>query len=607
MSAEENKSPLFDLKALKELGGLKTGCLVAVDPLLEQKFMDYRARTIKHDRITVNLITKTGLSAYTCEPLNTFLRGPPSIGKTYVVVNTLQSFPKEDVWFLGGLSPTALVHDRRQLVDQNNEPITAMEKPEKDATPEEKEEWKLYKGRLRESHYVVDLQGKILVFLEAPSIETFNKLRPVLSHDTWEISYKFTDTSRRGMLTTHVVLRGWPATIWLSTMEKFIQDFASRSFTHTPEMTEDKYGDANLLTGSKAAFPWEFEKDNDAMELKAYITWFKEHVKDVKAIIPYAEAFAKQFPHKFPRSMRDFKHVLGLIQVSALFHLAQRPLLIRKVPYEVEGTEPDIPKVNYEQQTYVMAAKADYDLVITLWQAVKETTETSAARHHIILFHQIIEPLAKTKPRFTVNDLTDSWNQKFEDHKSSDTIRNWVDFLCDVGWIDKEPSEKDKRQNLLKVIQEKMNGNCTENDLSAFFRLEMFKEWLGNAKRITEKNQILLKESLIAEVETTPEAIYQKYFIDKNAENSNIVLGLITTALAETPIEKADKKESVQFPNLNVDKVLKLEHLKEDFQDKCVACGFQGRMDWQVTEHDGSWALLCGDCGDKLAKRLNVQ
>ncbi|PIU59143.1 hypothetical protein COS86_05865, partial [Candidatus Bathyarchaeota archaeon CG07_land_8_20_14_0_80_47_9] len=191
MSVEENKSSLFDLKALKELGGFKAGDLLAVEPQLENKFMLYIGRTVKHDKMTSNLILKTGLSAYTKEPLNVFLRGESSIGKTYVVVNSLTVFPKEDVWFLGGLSPTALVHDRGLLVDMNNEPIAYVSKPEKDATGEEKEAYQEYKEKLKTAHYLVDLQGKILVFLEAPNFETFNKLRPVLSHDVWETSYKF--------------------------------------------------------------------------------------------------------------------------------------------------------------------------------------------------------------------------------------------------------------------------------------------------------------------------------------------------------------------------------------------------------------------------------
>jgi hypothetical protein len=51
-------------------------------------------------------------------------------------------------------------------------------------------------------------------------------------------------------------------------------------------------------------------------------------------------------------------------------------------------------------------------------------------------------------------------------------------------------------------------------------------------------------------------------------------------------------------------RTLKLERLSSDFQDKCVICGLQGRMDWQATFHDQTWGLLCGDCGEKLGMKL---
>jgi hypothetical protein len=51
-------------------------------------------------------------------------------------------------------------------------------------------------------------------------------------------------------------------------------------------------------------------------------------------------------------------------------------------------------------------------------------------------------------------------------------------------------------------------------------------------------------------------------------------------------------------------KTIKLEQLTHDFQDKCVLCGFSGRMDWQITLHDGSSGLLCAKCGCKLAEKM---
>jgi len=592
----DKEGPFFDLVRLKELGGLKAGDLLAVDPELEAKFMLHIERTVKHDKMTSNLILKAGLSAYTREPLNVFLRGGSGIGKTYVVVNTLAVFPKDDVWFLGGLSPTALVHDRGLLVDADNEPITHVDKPERDATVEEKEAYQAYREKLKTAHYLVDLQGKILVFLEAPNPETFNKLRPVLSHDVWEISYKFTDKTSKGgpLQTVHVIIRGWPATVFCSTSERFVQDLATRSFTFTPETTEAKYKDANILTGSKIAFPWKFEQNQTLRLLQGYIAFFKNYMKELQAIIPYAEKFGALFPAKFPRSMRDFKHVLGLIQVSALFHLAQRPVLIRTSKFEIAAKEPAVPEFREEQHVYVMAIQRDYDNVMDLWEKIRETTETSAAGHHLIFFHEIVEPISKEKPTFTVADLTDAWNAKFSDRKSSDTIRNWVYFLCDIGYMTSEPDPKDKRQLLLKIIIEERNQNYTQNDLSVFFTLDSLKAWLNEARQITAENHISLRENLITDAETTPEAMFTKYFYSEKQDSTVIIPSPNESPTAESDQKKTDNQKNVQYRHLiQLDQIAPSEPA-----ERCELCG-EFPVTFKFT-YEGQKIKRCTNCIEKL-------
>ena len=80
-------------------------------------------------------------------------------------------------------------------------------------------------------------------------------------------------------------------------------------------------------------------------------------------------------------------------------------------------------------------------------------------------------------------------------------------------------------------------------------------------------------------------------------------------ALSAYLTEQAEKRtvnsETTDSTLFNDDEVLKLERLTADFQDKCVGCGFEGRMGWQVTLHDGTWGLLCSECEDSLAGGLN--
>ena len=554
MSDYEFKNSLFDLNALKRNGSLQADNILACDPRLYEKFMIYRSRTVKHDRTAMSLIFLTGLSAYTSEPINTFLRGESSIGKTYVTIQVLKFFPKEDVWLLGGLSPTALVHDKGELQDKNGNPILSMEKPGKDASEEDKE---TFRRRMMDARYIVDLTGKILVFLEAPNIETFNKLRPVLSHDEWEISYKFTD---KELQARHVVLRGWPAAIFCSTSEAYVQDLATRSFTFTPDSSEEKIKAANKLTGSKAAFPWKFEDNEDFMLLQSYINTFKDRMSQLKVAVPFGEEFGDKFPSRFLRSMRDFAHLKSLVQVKALFYFAQRPILVRCLKHEARKREDlDLTEFETETQTYVLAARQDYDSIMEIWKDVRETTETSAPGHMIKFFHEVVEAEALRKAEqnrdklfdftLTVKELTDSWNSKFADRKSSDSIRHWIDFLCDIGWMTKEPNKEDKRENLLRVIKSEKNGNYTESSFSAFFSLQSFKDWLNGDNQIKENDRVFLRENFLTDTEASPEQIYAKYYHAESPQNSFIALDRSQVALPETVKKKTDNQQIVQFPN----------------------------------------------------------
>jgi hypothetical protein len=601
MSDEVNKSSLFDLVKLKELGGFKAGELLSVDPNLYDKFQQHIGKTVKRDVVTRNMVLLTGISAYTQEPINLFLRGESSIGKTYNVTEVLRYFPKEDVWLLGGLSPTALVHDYGTLIDKNGNIILPYEKPGKDAAKEELEAW--YE-RIKGSRYLVELSGKILVFLEAPNIETFNKLRPILSHDAFEVSYKFAEKSKKGQIqTTHVVIRGWPATIFCSTQERYVQDLATRAFTITPETTEDKFRDANILTAEKASYPWKFGRDFDFMLLEGYVRFLRNNLKEVKVVIPYADASAKQFPSKFPRSMRDFQHVLSLMKVSALFHLYQRPVLIRKYREEVQGKEPDVPEYKDVEEQYIMATRQDFDFIMALWNEIREQTETSAPGHIIRFYHDVVLKVAETKEDFVIEDLVDKWNSEFEEKKSSHTIRKWVDFLCDIGYVTKKSNPNDKRSNILSIIRQK-NGNYGGFNFSVIFGLDSFKAWLNEANQILEKNQILLRENLISNTEVSIEDIFDKYFLSKNGKISNISLSDSKASLDETTSEITENQEAPQFPLFSVKDVRELVRLTTLFEDRCQVCGKTGRMDWQATLHDGTWGLLCGDCGLRLSKEL---
>ena len=524
----EFSSSLFDLSKLKK-EGFKVGSLLSVDPELRQKLMTHISKTVRRDDLAKNMAFLAGVSAYTQNPINLFMRGPSSIGKSYNTIQVLKYFPQDDLVMLGGLSPTALVHDYGVLVDGKGEPIDFTEKPisrkprrgkketseDYDAKLKEwQDEQKKWRKTMENARYIVDLHRKILVFLEPPHIETYNKLRPILSHDKEEISYKFTDSTPGGLRTMHVVLSGWPATIFCSTEERYIEDLATRGFTITPEMGVAKYQAGIKLIGERKAHPRKFREDYDFMLLQGYFGFLKNQVKSLNVAVPYAEALAAFYPSIYARSMRDYDHFTALLQISALFHFAQRPVEVVKHEREILGGKEG--ETVEEEETTVLATMEDLDYILGLWKYAEETTVTGLPGHILDFYHKAVEPLSKESDTFAYKELTQKYNEVSEQKKSSWAIRKWVKLLTDIGYLDTEPDPEDKRKALVRVI--KKVENACDSWIPRFlesFSLEKLEKWLDDEKKILETETVLLKDKISSEPISVL-SLYEKCFSSKN-------------------------------------------------------------------------------------------
>lgn len=411
---------------------------VGKNPRIFNLYMVHLNLWIQRDWLTRKAVFLTALSAYSPNPQNLFLRGPSSLGKTYVTLTTLKYFPPEDVWTLGGLSPTALAHDYGKLLDSDGSPVPPGEKIPPDAK------------------YVVDLHRKILVFLEAPPPETYRRLYPILSHDKWEITYKFTDRSKKGGLRTRTVhVRGWPATIWLSTETRYVEELATRGITLTPEMGQHKYGEAIALQGRQLAFPWMYENPTSLTKLLG------ENLRDLKgrigeflAVLPYGRELAECYPHNLPRDMRDFGKLTSLIQQHTYLHFWQRPRL--------EGIE--------AEKKFLLSTLIDLEKALEVFIHIIETTRWGIPGHVVDFHRQVMLPLAEDERAsgVLIDWVVDAYAKVYGTPKSRETLeRLYVNPLVQVGWLDKVPDPDDKRRKILRVL-------VTETDFKGLF--EGFKE-----------------------------------------------------------------------------------------------------------------------------------
>ena len=230
----------------------------------------------------IRIVLYAGLSCYTFNPISVVVRAPTSEGKTYMVSVVISFFPKEDVWLIGSMSPKALIRLYGILVDKNNQPIAdEVRRLKKEIKVCEidsrKDKSKIEQAEalkdeleklLRESKYLIDLHGKILVFLEPPHQDIWNILKPILSHDQWEMEHPYVDTDLR---TKNVVTRGWPVCIFCTARDESKWDIwpeiQSRFITISPNISKEKYEEVNVLTFQKLGLP-DFVQDKNILSKK---------------------------------------------------------------------------------------------------------------------------------------------------------------------------------------------------------------------------------------------------------------------------------------------------------------------------------------------------
>jgi len=555
---------------------------------VNEKFMADFGRKIACDDTVKRVVFLTGLSAYSSEPMNLFLKGPSSIGKTWNTIQVLRYFPQEDVWYLGGLSPTALIHERGILVDENGDPIDLSEKPRKsDFKGDQKgyqralREWE---ERLRNSHYEIKLSHKILVFLEAPHIDTYMMLRPLLSHDTPEISYKFTDKTGRGQLrTSHVILKGWPATIFCTSDVKYVEDLSTRGFTVTPEMNEVKYRKAIHLTAQSLAYP-QIDEDQTFYKLKGFLNIVIEQCKkgfnDV--LIPYAEKLSEVYPAVLPRDMRDFKRFLTLIQINALLNRFNRPIL------EIHKAH----RIKY----YILADMHDLKEALYIFENLEETTRLGIPGHILDFFNEIVRPLCKERDLVTYRDLTDEYNRKHKDKRSTRTIRNWCELLSNVGLLSVEPHPEDRRFKVVILT----DGNVENYGISIkenFFTIENLKEWFFKVKNNAETDLVYIRKKFNEEPAID--------FITIDSDRISALFSEhFSTSILKITEKKEQKYELPQFSRFSLDEVVGWAYLLEPAKGSCAYCLKENvTLTREVQTHKGRFQV-CEDCGILIQKEL---
>ncbi|TAH35743.1 toprim domain-containing protein [Candidatus Saccharibacteria bacterium] len=309
--------------------------------------------TIKHDNENKLVSFLCMLSAYTEDSqLNVSFNAPSSTGKTYIPTQVAQYFPDADVRQFGGASPTAFFHDNASFDKERN-------------------------------CYIVDLERKILVFLEQPNPKLQENLRPVMSHGKKEISYKITDKNQKGSnRAKNIIIRGFAATIFCSAGMRLDEQEATRAILLSPETSIEKVREgvhmATLRSANKAEFLAEIEANPERQQLKDRVLAIKqEHVDDI--VVPDPTNIERRFLSTVqsakPRHQRDVSHLLSIIKCITLLNVWYRR----------------------DENGNVVSTQSDIDQGFDVWQKINKSQELNLPPYTYEFYKKYIVPIYVAK------------------------------------------------------------------------------------------------------------------------------------------------------------------------------------------------------------------
>jgi hypothetical protein len=313
--------------------------------------------TVKKDDINKVITFLAMLSAFTDDDqINISFRAESSTGKSYIPLEVAALFPEDRVVKIAYSSPTAFFHDKG-VWNEEKEMIT------------------------------INLENKILIFLDQPHNQLLERLRPLLSHDQKELVVKITDKREKlGLRTKNVRIIGYPAVIFCTGRLALDEQEATRLILLSPEVSQEKLREAVhlkiLKEADERAFKEYVERDPKRKALKERIKRIAE-LKVAEIIVPDPDKVFQRFVSSRrilkPRHARDAGRLMALVKVLALLNYMHRKV-----------------EKNGEWIT-IYASEKDVETAFQLYEQVAEPQELNLSPFVYEVFKQVIEPLAREK------------------------------------------------------------------------------------------------------------------------------------------------------------------------------------------------------------------
>lgn len=377
-------------------------------PLSLEELLKVVGLTVKQDEVNKLITFLCCLSAYTeNSQFNISFNAPSSTGKSYIPIEIASLFPKEDVIKVGYCSPTAFFHDKGKFLKE-------------------------LEG------YYVDLERKILIFLDQPHTLLLQHLRPLLSHDDKEIKIKITDKSQKyGLKTKNIVIRGFPSVIFCSAGLTIDEQEATRFLLLSPEVSQDKIKEGILEAIKKEkdldAYLKELNNNPQRQHLIERIKAIQEErVREIKIHNPQEieQRFFSEYKVLKPRHQRDIKRLISLIKSLALLNLWHRET---------------------ENSNIILTSDKDIEEGFKIWREISLSQELNLSPYVYSIFSDVILPLYQKKQEgLSRKEIMQEYVRVYNRPTADWLLRQQIiPMLETAGLITQEPDSNDRRKMLI--------------------------------------------------------------------------------------------------------------------------------------------------------------
>src|SRR5215469_3447939 len=202
-------------------------------------------KEVPHEQISVRQLFLGLCSSATHLPQNIGIQTQSGAGKNYMINKVISKFPEKNIIILSNMTPKTLFHDQGiavvknpetneyqnldeisdvidlEIKNRNEEFENTKEKQRKqklkvEIKSLEREKKSLYAKAVK----LIDLDGKVLVFLDTPDYNLLTNIAPILSHDRYEQIYKYVESNSGPIKTKDNVIRGFPTVIFTQAIDR---------------------------------------------------------------------------------------------------------------------------------------------------------------------------------------------------------------------------------------------------------------------------------------------------------------------------------------------------------------------------------------------------